>query len=321
MKYQIKFLIIFITLLSCKDKNQRITDYNKSINISDSVVEIDRKIPVNKKPTIKYEKEYFYTIADRLSLREKPSVNSKRIAILRYLEPIEIIENLIDKTETVIDKEDGEINGNWVKIKLLNGQIGYAFNGYIKSLKKLSSKLKPKGIDDADFLINGKLKAHTSLKRLLNYIGKPDSIRSFNVVKDDYSYKIKRKYKNGILYIIEDTDQYFELGDGGWIYQDFKVKFYYKNGIEYEELNGEVGFVSIDFKIKNNYLEYSGMRIDNSTSYKEICKLFPIQAKKEDCKKGFKINAIRSKHDYVDAFYILDLENEKPNKFYFYWYD
>lgn len=325
MKYKTNILILLLVLISCKNntksKSAPTDSLRKGINNLDLVTIEKREVITSKKSKINTDKEYFYTIANKLSLREKPSLDSKRILILRYLEPIEILENLTYKAETIIDEKEGKIKGNWCKVKLLNGQIGYVFSGYIKSFSDLSPKLKPKGIDDADFLINGKLKAYTSLKELLNYIEKPDSIKSFNVVKDDYTYNVKRKYKNGVLYIIENTDQYFELGDGGWIYQDFNVKFYYKNGIEYEELDEKVGFVSLDFNINNNYLEYCGIRIDSSTSYKEICKLFPIQTKKEDCSKGIEINATRSKNDFIDAFYILNLENGKPQKFYYYWYD
>ncbi|GAA4114243.1 hypothetical protein GCM10022393_13570 [Aquimarina addita] len=72
--------------------------------------------------------------------------------------------------------------------------------------------------------------------------------------------------------------QYFELGNGGWVYDDFNIRFYYKNGMEYEELNEAVGFSNIDFMLNDNYLEYNGFRIESSTTLKTITRLFPIQS-------------------------------------------
>jgi len=274
----------------------------------------------------KPSKKYSYTIANRLSLRKNPLLDAKRITVLKYLEPLEIIENLPNKKETIEDKEDGTIHGNWCKVRLLNGTEGYAFNGYIKPFGELSEKLFPKGIEEDELLINGKLKTTTTLDYFLEVIGKPDSIKYYQVVKDDYSDKIERTYIDGILYIIQNTDQHLELGDGGWIYDDLDVHFYYKNGIEYEELNGEVGFSNIDFTQNNNYLEYNGFRIDSTTTLKAITKLFPIQSihkpwrYDEDDGQFFEFGTIREKNNGTEVFWQLHC-SKKATSFNVYWYD
>lgn len=272
-------------------------------------------------------KRYSYTIANRLSLRETPSLDAKRITVLKYLEPLEIIENLPNKKDSIEDQEDGIINGNWCKVRLLNGIEGYAFNGYIKEFGELSEKLNPKGIESDELLINGKLKTTTTLKRFLEVMEKPDSIRSYKVVKDDFSGKTNREFKNGILNVVQNTPyNYLEYGDGGWVYDDVRMKYYYKNGIEYEELNGEVGFSSVDFTQNNNYLIYNGFKIDSSTTLQTVVRLFPVQSinkpRKYDVDAGevFEFGTVRAKNQGTEIYWQLDC-SKKVKSFNVYWYD
>ncbi|WP_299313660.1 SH3 domain-containing protein [uncultured Aquimarina sp.] len=275
----------------------------------------------------KPSKNYFYTIANRLSLRKKPSLDAQRITVLKYLEPMEVIENLPNKKETIEDEEDGPVHGNWCKVRLLNGTEGYTFNGYIIPFNKLSEKLNPKGIEGNELLINGKLKTISTLNDFLEVMGRPDSIRSYNVVENDFSGKIQREYENEILHIVQDIPyNYLEYGEGGWIYNDINMKYYYKNGIEYEELNGETAFSNIDFTINNNYLEYNGFRIDSSTTLKTITKLFPIQfisrRQRYNHNDGmlFQFGAIREKNNGSEIYWQLNC-SKKAESFNVYWYD
>lgn len=285
---------------------------------------IDRLIEsFDNQPT----KELYYSIANRLSLRKGPSLQAKKIKILKYLEPMEVIENLVDKKETVLDNEDGIIKGNWCHIKLLNGTEGYVFNGYIKPFEELSDKLNQKGIEADELLINGKLKVTTSLDEFLEVMGKPDSIKSYTIVDDWNANLIHKHYEDGVLIIQEETDPHLELGDGGWVYQDLEMQFFYKNGIEYEELEGEVGFASIDFMQNNNFLVYNGIRIDSSTTLKTIAKLFPIQTinkrwryDSENYAHFYEFGTLREKNDATEIYWQLYYD-KKATSFNVYWYD
>ncbi|WP_158596991.1 SH3 domain-containing protein [Aquimarina sp. BL5] len=255
MKFKIIIILIIGLFFSCKKKKQQPKKIEEAITSK----------TVEKREKSRNSKEYFYTVANRLSLRKKPSLAAKRIAVLKYLEPLEIIENFPNKKETISDKKDGIVRGNWCKVRLLNGIEGYAFNGYIKSFEELPQKLNPKGIEPNELLINGKLKTTTSLKYFLDIIGKPDSIMSYELSKkNDFSDKIEREDRDGILYILQNinafTDanngDFLDAGYGGWVYNNIRMKYFYKNGIEYEELNGEVSFSNIDFAINNNFITY-----------------------------------------------------------------
>ncbi len=270
---------------------------------------------------------FYYTIANRLSLRKTPSLNGERITILKYLAPLELIENLPHKKEIIDDAERGEIKGNWCKVKLLNGEEGYVFNGYLSSFENLSSKSIRKGIEPQELLINGKLKTTTTLNRFLEVMGKPDSIRYYKVVKDDdFSDKTNRTYKNGILYIQQITSYNYFDGDGGWVYDDIKMKFYYKNGIEYEELNGEVSFVDINFNLNNNHIIYNGFKIDSTTTLKTITQLFPIQSIQTHWRyndypsKLYEFGNLREKNSGSEIYWQLYCD-EKARSFNVYWYD
>jgi len=273
-------------------------------------------------------KEYHYTIANRLSLRKKPSLDAERITVLKYLEPVEVLENFPNKKETIEDKQDGIIQGNWCKIRMLDSTEGYAFNGYIQSFSKLSKELGPKGIEANELRINGTLKTKTTLERFLEVIGTPDSIRSYKVVKDDFSGTTHREYQNGILYIVQNTPfEELDYGEGGWIYDDVAMTYYYKNGIEYEELNGEVSFSNIDFTQNNNYLTYNGSKIDSTTSLKTISNLFPVQSmhiwRRYDDTDGevFEFGTTREKsNNGFETYWQLYCE-KKARGFNVYWYD
>ncbi|WP_157730271.1 SH3 domain-containing protein [Tenacibaculum jejuense] len=272
-------------------------------------------------------KTYYYTTANRLSVRKTPSLNGERITILKYMSPLELVEDLPSKKEIVNDVELGKIRGNWCKVKLLNKQEGYVFNGYLSSFENLSSKSIPKGIEPQELLINGKLKTTTTLNRFLEVMGKPDSIKYYKVVKEDFSDKINRTYKNGILYIQQITPyDYFDYGGGGWIYDDVKMKFYYKNGVEYEELNGEVSFADINFSLNNNHILYNGFKIDSTTTLKTITQLFPIQSIQKFWRyndypsKLYEFGVVRNKNSGSEINWQLFCD-EKARSFNVYWYD
>jgi len=272
-------------------------------------------------------KPYYYTTANRLSLRKNPSLDAELITVLKYLEPIVIIKNLQHKKEIIDDSELGEIRGNWCRVKLLNGKEGYIFNGYIAPFEQLSEQLNPKGIVPEELLINGKLKTTTALSRFLDVMGKPDSVKYYTVVKDDFSQKIKREHKNGIVYISQNVpyEENLDLFGSSWIYDDVKTRHYYKNGIEYEELNGEVSFSSIDFK-NNNYIMYNGFRIDSATTLNTIIKLFPIQSIHKSWRyndhpsKLYEFGTVREKNNGSEIYWQLYCD-QKASSFNVYWYD
>ncbi|MBL3657617.1 hypothetical protein [Fulvivirga sediminis] len=272
--------------------------------------------------------DYHYTIFNMVTLYEEPSFTSEKVVDLKYLAPVEVMEKLEGKEEVVVEVEKSEsVQGNWCKVKILNGTQGYVFDGFIRSFTQLPDKLLPKGIETDELLINGKLKAVTSLDQFIDVLGKPDSIRYYNIIEGYNEVgDITRQQKDGVLYVIENVDQILEYGDGGWIYDDLRVHFYYKAGIEYEELEGEVSFSNIDFTKNNNFLLYNGFKIDSSTSFIEIAKLFPIHtinariSDDDDASTSYEFCGRRDKNQAADIYWILSC-SRNAEQFFVYWYD
>src|SRR4030067_1653344 len=76
------------------------------------------------------EKTTVYIItADRVNLRNKPSVSSEKIDILTKDTPVYLLSKE-EKTETIDNKE-----GVWFQIEKLDGKIGYAFSAYFEKLE------------------------------------------------------------------------------------------------------------------------------------------------------------------------------------------
>ncbi len=75
-----------------------------------------------------------------LRVRETPELKSKVIGILNYGEYAEFAGE-ISNNETIVDFNGENISEKWIKIKLKNGQYGWAWGGFIVPLKKYIDKL------------------------------------------------------------------------------------------------------------------------------------------------------------------------------------
>lgn len=128
-------------------------------------------------PYAETKENYYVLIKSGLSLRKKPSINSKKIGTLKYNSQIKIIK----ETEKISTFE--EIEDNWVEINY-KGKKGYIFSGYLSRVKGPNYNIRSlKKYADSTFKRVGKSKFGSKCS-------------------DDYCYDHRiYKYSGNIVYI------------------------------------------------------------------------------------------------------------------------
>jgi len=258
------FIILFLftlVLISC-DKKQKPT--NKENHLPNDKETIHEMTSLNR---------YFITSDNGIYIRDKPSLSGEKIGFLKYLDPVYVLK-VMPKNEDVIYDKDEIIGGNWVLIKndSVKEKESYVFNGFLKKRNELKS-FPSKGLDGYKMLINGKLGFECKINEFIKTLGKPDSILSYRTHKD-YYHKLSRSDKDGVLQIIRYISEDFDAES--WHFDDVNARTFYKNGIEYEELNGQMFFTSINLKSNPKYsIKYKNHIWNSKTTIEDLFLLFP----------------------------------------------
>jgi hypothetical protein len=80
--------------------------------------------------SVAQKQELFTAIAHSgLSLRNKPSLKSDKIALLRFNQEVKLLERT--SIALTITDNGKQITGYWVKVETLDGLKGYAFDAYL----------------------------------------------------------------------------------------------------------------------------------------------------------------------------------------------
>ncbi len=75
---------------------------------------------------------------DILRIRETPDLNGKVIATIKLGEPVEYIET--SKNTSTVDYNGEKITAAWIKVKMIDGRIGWGWKGFMVGLKKYWDK-------------------------------------------------------------------------------------------------------------------------------------------------------------------------------------
>jgi len=218
----------------------------------------------------------YYSIAKNgLIIRDKPSLKGKKIGKIKYLESVDVKHILFDKQQTV--RDNGKIiKGYWVSIEY-DDKNAYIFDGFLK-LKGEIKKVKREKINRSLLRINGMLSYKCTESEFVKHIEKPDSI-VVNTVKHmsvSNNYKIKFNNKFTKLYKYKYYEYEDDIECAHFHGNCHNTKTYYKDGIVYEEFDGEMILVKIDFKNKPNFIEYKKYLWNNKSTFNEMFKLFPL---------------------------------------------
>lgn len=180
-----------------------------------------------------------------VNIRQKPNIQSDIITFIHFGDQCVVVdENLkinkfsVQEIAPVVKQDAANeaqnfrgftIKGFWVQVKIISGEIGYVFDGYL-------SKLKPNfELTDTYFDSNFKLTKSTSKKF-------PESVFS------DNAYSKTHFYKNG-SYIIQNGSNY-----------DAHEHFFIPN------ISLEEGYLLV-LKIRTDVLELHKSAGDNETTY------------------------------------------------------
>ncbi len=213
-----------------------------------------------------------------LILREKPSINSKKLFVIPYKDKI----NVISTTNIPLSLHDNilntTINGNWVKVEYKQ-LSGYVFDGYL-------SETIPTYSDNISIFVKrpilNKFFKYNNSKELLNIIilelGQPNSIKESdtNYLNNNAIDKlVSLEYgKNDINLYKNTNNNTFHLFSYLFLNNDIPLNLNVKIGMNIDEIKNIFGEPRI---IDNNcykYNYYYKSKTDNSEANESNDELF-----------------------------------------------